>query len=106
MALYGKRTSQVSGGCPWPDGFPLDFHVGYPSTGGVWVLKVPSGEFEPDDFGKVVMAFTMNERCAALEEMGATFYANVDECPDVAKSLKDGVAIWKRWGERMKEMDV
>lgn len=32
MALYGKRTRQVSGGCPRPDGFPTDFHVGYLST--------------------------------------------------------------------------
>ena len=98
MALYGKRTSQVNGGCPWPDGFPPDFHVGNPSTGGVWVLKVPSGEFEPDDFGKVVMAFTMDERCATLEEMGATFYANVDECSDVAKSLKDWCGDWETMG--------
>ncbi|KAK3176386.1 hypothetical protein OEA41_007709 [Lepraria neglecta] len=105
MVLYGKMMSQVSGGCPWPGGFPPDFYVGYPSTGGVWVLKVPSGEFEPDDFGKVVMVFTMDEHCAALEEMGATFYAIVDECPDVAKSLKDDVAIGKRWKERMKETD-
>ena len=32
----------------------------------------------------------MDERCAVLKEMGGTFYALVEDCPDIAKSLEDG----------------
>jgi hypothetical protein len=102
-AFYDKRSRQVNGGYPWPESFPPDLHAGYPSTGGIWVLKVLSGDSGPDDFAKIIMAFTMDERCAVLKEMGATFYPNVDDCPDIAKSLEDGVAIGKRWEERMKK---
>ena len=105
-AYYDKRSVPVSGGYSWPECCPPELHVGYPSTGGVWVLKVQSGEFEPDDFAKVIMAFTMNERCAALEEMGAVFYGDVNDCPDVAESLKDGIATGKGWEKRMKRMDL
>jgi hypothetical protein len=103
--FYDQRSSQISGGYPWPENHPPTLDVGYPSTGGVWVLKTQSGDFEPEDFAKVIMAFTMDERCAALEKVGATFYPNVDDCPDIAKSLEDGIAIGKQWEERMKAID-
>ena len=51
------------------------------------------------------MAFTMDERCAILEEMRAKFYTLVDFCPNIAKSLEDGVTIGRRWEERMEEID-
>jgi hypothetical protein len=112
MLRLGARWSrsecfydEVSGGYPWPENYPPTLNVGYPATGGVWVLKTQSGDYEPHDFAKVIMAFTMDERCAALEEMGATFYPNVDDCPDIAKSLEDGIAIGKQWEERMKAND-
>ena len=59
----------------------------------------------PVDWARTMMAFTMDERCAMLEDVGATFYAVVDDCPDIAKSLEDGVAIGRMWEERMKEID-
>ena len=79
--------------------------MGYPSTGGVWVLKLLNGQDLPDEFAKVQMAFTMDERCDALQTVGATFYAAVSECEDIAKSLEDGIAIGKHWEERMKAID-
>ena len=96
----------MSGGYPSLECLTPDLHVRYPSAGGVWVLKVASGEFEPEDFAKVIMTFKMGERCAVLEEMGAVFYADARECSDVAKSLEDGVAIGKGWEERMKAIDL
>ena len=80
-------------------------NVGYPSSGGVWVFASRKGEALPEEWAKIVMAFTMDERCAALEEMGGTFYAVGDECSDIARSLEDGVKIGRRWEERMKEID-
>ena len=59
----------------------------------------------PVDWARVEMAFKMDERCAMLEHVGATFYVVVDDCPEIAKSLEDGVAIGRRWEERMKEID-
>jgi hypothetical protein len=112
MLRLGARWSrsecpydEVSGGCPWPENYPPILNVVYPATGGVWVLKIQSGDYEPHDFAKVIMAFTMDERCAALEEMGATFYPNVDGCPDIAKPLEDGIAIGKQWEEHIMAND-
>ena len=105
-SFHDKRASDTSGGYPWPDHFPPGLDVGYPSTGGVWVFKIKSGESLPNGFGKVELAFTMDERSAALEKMGATFYGNVDECGDIAKSLEDGKRIGQWWEEKMKGIDT
>lgn len=103
--FYKQRHDQISGGYPWPDDFPPVLHVGYPLSGGVWVLKLLNGEELPDEYAKVEMAFTMDERCEGLEAVGATFYADVGEYEGIAKSLEHGIAIGKRWEERMKVID-
>lgn len=105
LAYQENRWDRTQGGWPYTECFPPALFVGYPSTGGLWLLKVPNGEFGPDEFGRVVLAFTMDERCAALKHLGATFYPTVDACPDIAKSLEDGIAIGKRYEELMKQMD-
>ena len=38
---------------------------GYPSTRGVWVLSIPFGYLKPEDFGKVIMEFIVEERSEA-----------------------------------------
>ena len=106
LSFYRHRSGQVEGGYPWPDSYPPMLYIGYPSTGGVWVLAVRKDGFLPMDWARVEMAFTMDERCAMLEAVGATFYAVVDDCSDIAKSLEDGVAIGRMWEERMKEIDA
>ena len=40
-----------------------------------------------------------------LRRFGATFYVNADDYPDTANSLEDGIAIGKRWEERMRTID-
>lgn len=38
------RSNQVRGGIPYPEDYPPQLDVGYPSRGGAWVLKRLSGE--------------------------------------------------------------
>ena len=104
-AFHERRESQISGGYPYPDHFPPMLHVGYPSSGGVFILKQLSGEWLLDGYAPVEMAFTMDERCNALAAVGAKFYSDVEECEEIPKSLEDGIMIGKYWEERMKEID-
>lgn len=60
-----------------------NLHVGYSSSGGAWVLKSSNQYFPlpgdaPRDWSKASMAFTMDERCAALKSLGAIFYEHVE----------------------------
>lgn len=83
--------------------FPPDMHIGYPSTGGVLVLKYSEddrGDNEDwrkaslpqrsDDFrAKLGVAFTMDERCSVLSKFGAQFFTSVGDCADIPKSLSE-----------------
>ena len=52
---------------------------GWPSTGGVWVLRLEDREKLPKDFGKIHMALNMDERCRVIEGYGGTFYPNPED---------------------------
>ena len=52
---------------------------GWPSAGGVWVLRLDDREKLPKDFGKIHMALTMDERCRVIEGYGGTFYLNPED---------------------------
>ena len=94
-------------GCySWPGNYPPKLNVEYSFTGGIWVLRVRNGEFGPDDWARVSVAFTIDERCAILGEMGATFCTLVDDCPDIAKFLEVGMAIGRQGEVLMKEIDA
>ncbi|WQF82579.1 hypothetical protein CDEST_07593 [Colletotrichum destructivum] len=54
--------------------------LGWPTTGGVWALKVSTDKVH--SFG-VRNAFTMDEKCRAMEMMGGVFYAHPNDCPDL-----------------------
>ena len=98
---------------PYGHHFPPNVYIGYPSIGGVWVLKtadnrkrLPSDlEEQPHDWAKVIMTCTMDERCAVLERFGATFYANIEDCPDIPKSLKEGIGIGRKYESLLKKME-
>ncbi|KXH53422.1 hypothetical protein CNYM01_01167 [Colletotrichum nymphaeae SA-01] len=51
---------------------------GWPTTGGVWALKLSTDKIHT--FG-IRNAFTMDEKCRAIEMMGGVFYADPNECP-------------------------
>ena len=51
--------------------------LGWPSQdlgGGVWVLMYATQDSIPSDFGRINLAIVMDEKCAVMEELGATFY--------------------------------
>ena len=51
------------------------------------------------------MTCTMDERCAVLERFGAKFYANVEDCPDIPKSLEEGIGIGRKYESLLKKME-
>ena len=61
-------------------------------------------ESEHQEQAKAIMAFTMDERCAVLKEFGAQFHTSVDNCPDIPKSLEEGIAVRKRYEEVMNKI--
>jgi hypothetical protein len=102
--------------------FPPNVQVGYPSSGGVWVLKfsqdkltfdkgdprVPYLPQRPKNFERVQMALTMDERCEVLKSLSATLYEKVDDCKDIPKTLEGGIKRaerYKRLLERMEDDD-
>jgi len=77
--------------------------VGWPSgslDGGLWVAEfdtVGYGISEkhnllPGDAGRVLLAKTMDDKCAILENMGARFFASLEEF--------EGTACLKAWAEK------
>ncbi|KAI8936967.1 hypothetical protein NX059_006195 [Plenodomus lindquistii] len=96
--------------------FPPDLQVGYPSSGGVLVLKLHAGNstrlegFDPParpaDGGRVTFAETMDKRCELLKRYGAQAYDDLSQCDDVSKTL-EGVkaegkryeALLEKWGD-------
>ncbi|EPS30130.1 hypothetical protein PDE_05080 [Penicillium oxalicum 114-2] len=55
--------------------------VGWPESGGVWVLQGTIEEARRKGAGLVSNAYTMQERCMMIERLGGTFYANPEDCP-------------------------
>ena len=110
--FYSKHQEKMAE-IPYGHHFPPNVYVGYPSVGGVWVLKtadnrkrLPSDlEEQPHDWARVIMACTMDERCAMLERFGATFYANIEDCPDIPKSLEEGIRIGRKHESLLKKME-
>ncbi|KAI9870061.1 MAG: hypothetical protein M1830_004733 [Pleopsidium flavum] len=119
--LYALHQERIIEGIPYDFHFPPNVNVGYPSSGkGVWVFKFsadkqtwdeederkPYLERKPDDWdGKINMALTMDERCEVLKDFGATFYENVEDCKDIAKTLQEGIQEGKRYEELLKKME-
>ena len=50
--------------------------------GGVWVLRCKDGR-QPEDFGRYHVSLSMEERCRALETLGATRYENVEDVEEL-----------------------
>lgn len=55
--------------------------VAWPRGGGVCVLQTT--EAGAGDIGAAIVhnAYTMEERCRIIEELGGTFYADPKDCP-------------------------
>ncbi|ROW14347.1 hypothetical protein VPNG_04014 [Cytospora leucostoma] len=57
--------------------------VGWPAGGGVWVLSSTEDEAGEMGVGIIHNAYNMEERCKALELLGAVFYEEPRDCPDL-----------------------
>ncbi|KAK3305283.1 uncharacterized protein B0T15DRAFT_398433 [Chaetomium strumarium] len=57
--------------------------TGWPAGGGVWVLSGDVEAASEKNAGMLFNAYTMEERCNVIEKLGATFYANPKDCPDL-----------------------
>lgn len=73
---------------PTPDETQI-LHIGWPATSGVWVMRQENEFDQWDGVFRMRNAYTMEERCKALEMSGATFYENPEECKYV-KPLLEG----------------
>ena len=60
---------------------------GWPSAGGVWVLRFESEKEIPRDFGKLHMALDMDERCRVMELYGGVYHTDPNEVRDLAGLL-------------------
>lgn len=56
-------------------------HVGWPETGGVWVLHTTVNDARRKGIGLLGNAYTMQERCMMIEWLGGVFYDDRRDCP-------------------------
>lgn len=57
--------------------------TGWPAGGGVWVLSEDEEVAGGKHAGMLFNAYTMEERCKIIEQLGGTLYANPKDCPDL-----------------------
>lgn len=88
LGLGGECTELAE----WGATFYIERVVGFPETGGVWVLSGPEEEYWESD-GNMDESFfdglkfsqnalTMEEKCMALEMSGAVFCQDISSCSD------------------------
>ncbi|SPQ20159.1 7912be00-275d-404e-8c3a-a7ac945b45cc [Thermothielavioides terrestris] len=59
------------------------FRVGWPAGGGVWVLNMSERDAVEKQAGVLFSAYNMEERCRVIEQLGGTFYADPEDCPEL-----------------------
>ena len=76
---------------PPPDPPNSFIATGWPTTGGVWVLSTTKGEAAEKEVGVLFRAYSMDERCEVIEQLGGIFYSNPKNCPhlDLAEGSYD-----------------
>ncbi|EAW11010.1 uncharacterized protein ACLA_066460 [Aspergillus clavatus NRRL 1] len=55
--------------------------VGWPATGGVWVLRTTLREAVEIGTARIRNAYNMEERCQSIEKLGGVFYQDPKDCP-------------------------
>lgn len=112
--LYNRHRRED---VPYGHHFPPDIEVCYPFSRGLLVLRTWAGNSQyldglpgvppetPDDWSRLALCASMEERCDVLRESGAVYYETADECPDIAESLGEGVAQGKEYERLLKLME-
>ncbi|KAL4908644.1 hypothetical protein BDW74DRAFT_175326 [Aspergillus multicolor] len=86
-AAYWERYSDYMRSQILHHGEPEGYvRVGWPETGGVWVLDTTVPEASEKGAALIKNAFTMEEYCRLIERLGGVFYANPRDCPRLALS--------------------
>jgi hypothetical protein len=81
-AYEWSNFEEENGFVAWQGDEPF-VKVGYPATGGVWVLKMTMEETVGKGVGIIHNALNMEERCMAIEKLGGLFYPDPKECADL-----------------------
>ena len=70
---------------------------GWPSTGGVWVLKPTQEQF--DAFNRNPPTDDMDVHCQMMQQVGATFYRDPSECEEEIEGFASRVSrpVEKPW---------
>lgn len=55
--------------------------VGWPTSGGVWVLYTTVEKANEIGAGMVQNAYSMEERCDVIKQLGGIFYPDPKDCP-------------------------
>ncbi|KAL9615952.1 MAG: hypothetical protein Q9160_009124 [Pyrenula sp. 1 TL-2023] len=121
--LYARHQDRITSGIPYDFHFPPVVNVAFPSDtrgAGLWVFKfsadmqtfdaedrrTPYLPRKPDDWdASIGMALTMDERSDVLERFGGRFYERVEDCADLAGTVKQGIVQGKRYEELLGRMD-
>ncbi|KAF5016514.1 hypothetical protein F66182_11784 [Fusarium sp. NRRL 66182] len=61
-------------------GHALPTLFGWPSTGGVWVLNPTESQWK--EYNKSPVTTDKDQDCRALQQLGATFYSDPDDCEE------------------------
>ncbi|KAI1354759.1 hypothetical protein F5Y01DRAFT_311564 [Xylaria sp. FL0043] len=103
---------------PYGYHFPPDFHIAYSSPAsskqavllfktfpdnGLYRLPEDAPE-KPDEWFRLLACRTMEDRWAVLKDFGATEYDDVELCPDIPKSLEEGVEEGKLYEQLLRKM--
>ncbi|ETS83490.1 hypothetical protein PFICI_05366 [Pestalotiopsis fici W106-1] len=119
--LYFRHSHNVESGTFYDYHFPSKVYVAFPTTGGAWVAN-----FTQDDYGyqfsdlacqpwlshaprlwqiRLRYSLSMDDKAEIMKELGATFYASVDQIPGLAKTVHEAVSLFEPFKERLKNMD-
>jgi hypothetical protein len=64
-------------------------YVEWPSGGGVWVIKTTFEDAGDRGLGRIGNAYSMDERCEIMKDLGGTFYAEPKKCPHLNLARDD-----------------
>lgn len=68
----------------------VNFEVGYPTTGGIWILDTSQGwdRLYPRSLG-LRNALTMDERSEVIKSLGGRFCEDIQACPDLTQHFEN-----------------
>lgn len=118
-ATYMTHRSRLEGYVRYDDHYPPEVQVAYPSTGGLWVAKFSQDIDQINEYSerppfmpyrsdrwdlRMEYILTMGDKCDAMEKMGAVFYENIADCPDVPKTAAEAKEKFKPFEGLLQKM--